>query len=453
MNTVLPRVDTAVTPLNPATAPAEGASPARQAAFQNSLQNLVGQSMKGQVLANLSDGTSLVKVADTSVRMQLPAGAEVGSEVAMTLVAANPRPTFQIGDNSRPGAPAQLVYPEAEDDGGSAPTQIGARAAAASVADLARGATPSASSNTMAAAAPSAQAAAAQTAAAQNGAVATQNARPLSPAAVKLAKSPLTAAEDLPGFDPSAPAPTLSGAARAIATVLTQVDKQSTAPQALNGKTPLIATAKGDAAQVDTQELAQKLHDTVGSSGLFYESHVAEWAQGKRPLPDLQREPQMQKAQGSGADGAQPAGLADPASAQLINQQLHTQEQSRVVWQGEAWAGQKMEWDIARDGPDQGPGAKSGGGDNDHTAWRSGVRFRFPTLGDVSASVVLVGGQVHIQMQAASPETAAALRAHAGALEQSLDAAGSPLSSFSVGQADAVDAAGPAGRTGAARGH
>jgi len=443
MNTVLPRVDTAITPLNPATAPADGASPARQAAFQTSLQDLVGQSMKGQVLANLSDGTSLVKVADTSVRMQLPAGAEVGSEVAMTLVAANPRPTFQIADNSRPGAPAQLVYPEASDgDTPSAPTQIGARAAAAAVADLARGNTPAAAGGPA-----SAQAGAVQTGAAQSSAAA-QSARQLSPAAVKLAKSPLTPSEDLPGFDPSAPAPTLSNTARAIATVLTQVDKQSTAPQALNGKTPLIATAKADA-QVDTEQLAQKLHDTVGSSGLFYESHVAEWAQGKRPLPDLQREPQMQKAQDGGTDGTQPAGLADPASAQLINQQLHTQEQSRVVWQGEAWPGQKMEWDIARDGPDQGPGAKSGG-DKDHTAWRSGVRFRFPTLGEVSASVVLVGGQVHIQMQAASPETAAALRLHAGALEQSLDAAGSPLSSFSVGQVDAVS---PASGPGAARGN
>ncbi|HEV7816431.1 MAG TPA: flagellar hook-length control protein FliK, partial [Janthinobacterium sp.] len=134
---MLPQVGTRQTganigPVNPTAAAPDGASAARQTAFQSSLQNLVGQSMQGEVLAKLTDGSSLVKVAGSSVRMMLPAEAEVGSEVAMTLVAAYPRPTFQIGDNGRPGAPAQLVYPEA--DGGetaSATTQIGARAAAA----------------------------------------------------------------------------------------------------------------------------------------------------------------------------------------------------------------------------------------------------------------------------------------------------------------------------------
>ncbi|HEV7816917.1 MAG TPA: flagellar hook-length control protein FliK, partial [Janthinobacterium sp.] len=313
------------------------------------------------------------------------------------------------------------------------------RAAAAAEADLARGDSLSGAAD--AAANP-----------AQGGATAARNARPLSPAAILLSKAPLTPSGDLPAFDPSAPAPALSDAARAIATVLTQAESRPGAPQALSGKTPLL-----DPARADTAQLAQTLQDTVVSSGLFYESHVAEWAQGKRALPDLQREPQMQKAMDNGdaasAARAAPAAATDLASAQLINLQLHTQEQSRVVWQGEAWPGQKMEWDIGRGGPEQGPGGKRGGaGSQEHTAWRSGVRFQFPTLGEVSASVVLIGGQVHIQMQAAAPDTAAALRAHAAALGASLDAAGSPLSSFSVGQPETTVAAGPAGQAGAAHG-
>jgi hypothetical protein len=46
------------------------------------------------------------------------------------------------------------------------------------------------------------------------------------------------------------------------------------------------------------------LRDAVASSGLFYESHVAEWAEGKRPLASLLLEPQMQKA----ARATRPAG-------------------------------------------------------------------------------------------------------------------------------------------------
>jgi hypothetical protein len=54
-------------------------------------------------------------------------------------------------------------------------------------------------------------------------------------------------------------------------------------------------------------------------------------------------------------------------------------------------------------------------------------------LGEVAASLVLVNGQVHLQMQTASEASTAALRAGAGELELALGAAGAPLSSFSVG--------------------
>ena len=80
---------------------------------------------------------------------------------------------------------------------------------------------------------------------------------------------------------------------------------------------------------------------------------------------------------------------------------------------------------------------KQDGGAGDETPeqiWRSGVRFRFPLLGEVSASVTLVGGQVHIQVQAGSDGTADTLRIHAGRLEQAMEAAGAPLSSLLITQ-------------------
>ena len=125
----------------------------------------------------------------------------------------------------------------------------------------------------------------------------------------------------------------------------------------------------------DPAQLAQKLRDAVGSSGLFYESHVAEWAEGKRPLASLLLEPQMQKAQQA---EAQKTGT-DLASAQLINLQLHTHEQARVQWQGEAWPGQKMQWDISRDAP-EGQQQEGRDGEDDATAWRSSATFQSPAL-------------------------------------------------------------------------
>ena len=52
----------------------------------------------------------------------------------------------------------------------------------------------------------------------------------------------------------------------------------------------------------------------------------------------------------------------DPAAAQLVNQQLATQEQARVAWQGQVWPGQDMHWEIQKDAPDAERGRAGGDG-------------------------------------------------------------------------------------------
>ncbi|MEG2034212.1 MAG: flagellar hook-length control protein FliK, partial [Janthinobacterium sp.] len=305
----------------------------------------------------------------------------------------NPRPSFQIGNNRDQAAAPLLTYADAEAE-----------------PDAAEARSP-------------------QAGAAQAGT------RASSTAATLLSRAPLTPANLLPDLAGDSPAPELSTTARAISSVLSQAESAPGTPLALVGKTPLMAAPGANPAQ-----LAQKLHDAVGSSGLFYESHVAEWAEGKRPLASLLLEPQMQKA----PPGEAARTGTDLASAQLINLQLHAHEQARVQWQGEAWPGQKMQWDISRDAPEG--GQQDGAEADEATAWRSSVRFQFPLLGDLAAHVVLQGGRVSIQMQAGSEGSAATLRQHAARLEAALDAAGWPLSSLTIAGKDAAaPAEAPAG--------
>lgn len=344
---------TRTAPVN-APRPSDALGDARQQAFQRAVQVLLGKSVQGAVQARLSDGSFLVKVAGTSARMMLPEGAQVGSDMKMTLVALNPRPTFQITDD---GAASTLTYAEAGPEDAAA---LRSNALAASSLSKAGGAT------------------LLQTLAA------------------------------------GAPDPELSDAARTISTLLTKAQSGPNPLQSIVGAAPLMASPLAGTAQ-----LAQALQDAIGRSGLFYESHVAEWAEGKRSLSDLLREPQMQKSM--------PGAEADLANAQLINLQLRTHEQDKVRWQGEAWPGQKMEWEIDKDAP---------GGNQDgeaaQPAWRSGVRFQFPLLGKVEASVMLVGGALHIQIQTDTADSAAALRAQAGMLQQSLEASGAALASLAI---------------------
>ncbi|KAI3596064.1 hypothetical protein D8I24_7719 (plasmid) [Cupriavidus necator H850] len=78
----------------------------------------------------------------------------------------------------------------------------------------------------------------------------------------------------------------LSAAARAILAVM-----DGTEAQPVRSAAPLLAAAPTPAS---AQAAAAALANTVGQSGLFYESHLAQWVAGARALPGIRQEPQAQ---------------------------------------------------------------------------------------------------------------------------------------------------------------
>ncbi len=103
-----------------------------------------------------------------------------------------------------------------------------------------------------------------------------------------------------PASSPGQPAPppaqassattTLSPAARTIADILLRHPAQ---PSAITPPAPLL-TGKVD---VPADQLAGSLRQSISSSGVFYESHLARWYRGELPLHALLREPQTWAAQ------------------------------------------------------------------------------------------------------------------------------------------------------------
>src|SRR5206468_12072291 len=137
----------------------------------------------------------------------------------------------------------------------------------------------------------------------------------------------------------------------------------------------------------DPGHIAGALQRGLEHSGLFYESHVAEWAAGARPMSELAAEPQ--------ARGELRHPL-EPDTAQFINQQLTTHEQGRAAWQGPLMPGQDLRWDIerrpARDDDDGNAEDGDGnGGEHGGVQWHSRLRLRFGALGEVDARIVLAG--------------------------------------------------------------
>ena len=382
-------------------APVEAARPvtalgdARQENTDQLARLDVGRQYQAQILSRFTDGSFAVRIADTTARLALPDGGKPGDELALTLLATEPRPTFNL-DAQEPG-PA--------------------------------------------------------------GAAGTSGAAAL--ASAKLAQA-LAAASPLPGAattgaDSAAPA-TLSDTGRMVAS-LAAAPRDSAA--GLVGSVPMAAA--GTAAP----QLASALHDTLTFSGLFYESHVQQWASGERPLGELMREPQARSGTGSttpanavlpgaGSGTAPPevvearrnllayastasmqatsgndgVGPLDPAAMSMIGLQLDTLEHQRVHWQGELWPGQPMAWEVKRGDSDKKPASQAVAPEQE--SWQSVVRFNLPGLGTVSATLDLAGDRVRIQVRTDSEATAGALRTNAPALASALDVAGTTLEHLQI---------------------
>ncbi|MDR3393009.1 MAG: flagellar hook-length control protein FliK [Sulfuriferula sp.] len=60
----------------------------------------LGQQLEADVQAKLNDGSFLVKIADATTRMNLPASTNVGDKVPLTLIGREPKPTFLLNAES-----------------------------------------------------------------------------------------------------------------------------------------------------------------------------------------------------------------------------------------------------------------------------------------------------------------------------------------------------------------
>lgn len=364
------------------TSPVSGAAPLgdpRQQALQRALAPHLGKELQGEVLARLTDGSALVRVADVSARMPLPPAVAAGAQLPLMLVALTPRPTFEVATHGE----KLLTYADAGPD-------------------LPEGADP--------------HAAALYT---RQGAGALAGRDPLMRAALA-AQVPLpasTAQQDAgAGAD-------LSPAGRLLGSVLAAALKNDHAASGVTAPTPLLPAPSLEAAA-----LARALEHSLANSGLFYESHVAEWAGGARTLAELAAEPQQ-----AAASRGEPPDLLDPQTAGFINLQLVTHEQDRVAWQGQVWPGQPLHLSIEKDAPEGGkPDAPQ------EASWQSRLRLTLPVVGDVDAQLTLASGRLQLRLSAGDDATASLLRAQQDQLAAALQAAGTPLSNLAIrtGHAD-----------------
>lgn len=106
----------------------------------------------------------------------------------------------------------------------------------------------------------------------------------------------------------------------------------------------------------------------------------------------------------------------------LVQQQLEAAATQRMVWHGEVWPKQMMEWEIERDAPQAEASVE------DPAVWRTTLRLTLPRLGEIEARVQLSGQDVHLALRM-SDAAVTDLRQAMPALQQALTAAGLTLQS------------------------
>ncbi len=166
---------------------------------------------------------------------------------------------------------------------------------------------------------------------------------------------------------------------------------------------PLIA-APQPAAPVTA--IAQRLRSTLEHSGLFFESHLAQWTRGERADDAVAQELLHLRA-----------AEAHAAPAVRVAAQLQTLQDQAVVLHGPAWAGQPVSIEIARE---RAGGEAPADDATDPAVVAATLRLDLPRLGTLVARLRLSGATIAAtfespQMEilnAALPEFRAQLEAH-----------------------------------------
>ncbi|WP_063588151.1 flagellar hook-length control protein FliK [Achromobacter ruhlandii] len=280
---------------------------------------------------------------------------------------------------------------------------------------------------------------------------------------------------------PGATAPTPGGAApagasaastAAAAAAAVAADPATDAPATAKPERPAVAGgapagAKGAdgaahatlaGAAPSARALGQALRAALQTSGLFYESHLTDMVFGRSNPAQLQQEPQARLTRGAAADadGARPradttaptgraggestatGGASTPAPGApisgihqdltlLVRQQLDVLANQALTWQGEAWPGAPMEWEVERD-------PYGGDPDSAGSTWATRLKLDLPRLGLVDARLNLAGDQLVLQVVA--PHSAAEINESSDLLRSRLLAAGLTLSHLVVNVVD-----------------
>jgi hypothetical protein len=164
----------------------------------------------------------------------------------------------------------------------------------------------------------------------------------------------------------------------------------------------------------NTQLTAAQLQNAIMMSGLFYESHLANFAKGKWPLNALMKEPQNRP---------------NFNASQVVNKQLDALENQTIRWSGNIWPGQQMDWRLTYEQEQSSPSSSA---DNVEQTIVSVIELDLPKLGKVQARLSMRANVLSVQLKADKSQTENLFRNEISELKNTLKAHGQELKAMEV---------------------
>jgi hypothetical protein len=164
----------------------------------------------------------------------------------------------------------------------------------------------------------------------------------------------------------------------------------------------------------NTQLTAAQLQNAIIMSGLFYESHLANFAKGKWSLNALMREPQNRP---------------NFNASQVVNKQLDTLENQTIRWSGNIWPGQQMDWQLTYEQEQSSPSSSANNVDQTIV---SVIELDLPKLGKVQARLSMSANVLSVQLKAEKPLTESLFRNKISELKNTFNVNGQEIKAMEV---------------------
>ena len=412
--------------------------PAAAEAATQTAQFEPGKKYEGSVQAQVSPGIFNVRIANQLIQMQLPSSIRSGDTVALQVIATQPRLTFSMVNSANPlstpeqlGSTARLLSSMSQ----QAPEKAYVRAAqSAPLWDKPQPPESKPLSGLL------------REALGNSGLFYESHQAQW----VEGTRSTAQLLQEPQNLAPEQAKAVVAGNAAGRAAMEGDASGKITLASDISGKTPMLGDTSGKAAMAsDTPRKIAMQNDPYGKASIvsdtYGKSAVASDPYGKAVMAsDLY---------GKSAMMSDPANLSvttnNTASASTLNQpdtpllqegkalgipdhlqplvqqQLNALETRQMVWQGNVWPEQSMQWEV-HEQASQNPGTE------EQRQWVTQLRLDLPNLGEVAATLRFNSTGLSLTLNAGSPETRTMLGNASTQLVSALSDAGIPVVSTQV---------------------